>query len=465
MEQNNALHEDLHRGLEERHIQLIALGGAVGVGLFLGSGAAIKSAGPSILLMYFLAGIVMFYIMRALGEVAVEYPVSGAFSAHANTFLGPLNGYITGWTYWFMWVVTCMAEITAVGVYVHYWLPELAQWIPALLALVIMTCVNLISVRLFGEFEFWFALIKVVTILSMIIAGSAMIFFGIGNGGIAIGISNMWSHGGFFPNGITGMCMSLVMVMFAYLGIELIGVTAGEAKNPEKTLPSAIDKVFWRILIFYVGSLFVIMSLYPWNQIGTIGSPFVLTFSKIGIRSAAGIINFVVLTAALSSCNSGLFSTGRMLYNLALQDKAPAMFSKLNDQSVPVNGILVSASFLLIGVVLNYVVPAQVFLYVTSVATFGALWIWGVILMIQLKYRESLTAEQITRIKYPMPHSPVSNWVCMLFLALVVVVMLFKEETRIALYIAPIWFGLLIASYYGFGMHKGDAVVSAHAAK
>jgi len=207
------------------------------------------------------------------------------------------------------------------------------------------------------------------------------------------------------------------------------------------------------------------MSLYPWNQIGTIGSPFVLTFSKIGIRSAAGIINFVVLTAALSSCNSGLFSTGRMLYNLALQDKAPAMFSKLNDQSVPVNGILVSASFLLIGVVLNYVVPAQVFLYVTSVATFGALWIWGVILMIQLKYRESLTAEQITRIKYPMPHSPVSNWVCMLFLALVVVVMLFKEETRIALYIAPIWFGLLIASYYGFGMHKGDAVVSAHAAK
>lgn len=460
MEKNNALHEDLHRGLEERHIQLIALGGAIGVGLFLGSGAAIKTAGPSLMLMYFLAGIIMFYIMRALGEVAVAFPVSGTFSAHANIFLGPLNGYITGWTYWFMWVVTCMAEITAVGVYVTYWLPEVPQWIPALLALVVMTGVNLISVRTFGEFEFWFALIKVITIIAMIVAGGAMIMFGIGNGGIPIGISNIWSYGGIFPYGIEGMCMSVVMVMFAYLGIELVGVTAGEAKNPEKSLPAAIDKVFWRILIFYVGALFVIMSLYPWNQIGSIGSPFVLTFNKLGIRAAAGIINFVVLTAALSSCNSGLFSTGRMLYNLALQGKAPAMFEKLNDSQVPTKGILVSAVFLLIGVVLNYFVPAQVFTYVTSVATFGALWIWGVILMIQLKYRESLTAEQIAQIKYPMPHSPISNWVSMLFLVFVVVVMFFNEDTRVALYIAPMWFGLIIASYYGLGMHKDDAFVS-----
>jgi len=459
MEKNNPLQEDLHRGLEERHIQLIALGGAIGVGLFLGSGAAIKTAGPSLMLVYFLAGIIMFYIMRALGEVAVAYPVSGTFSAHANIFLGPLTGYVTGWTYWFMWVVTCMAEITAVGVYVTYWLPEVPQWIPALLALLIMTSVNLISVRLFGEFEFWFALIKVVTILAMIVAGSAMIIFGIGNGGVAIGISNLWSYGGFFPYGIEGMCMSVVMVMFAYLGIELVGVTAGEAKNPEKSLPAAIDKVFWRILIFYVGALFVIMSLYPWNQIGTIGSPFVLTFNKLGIRAAAGIINFVVLTAALSSCNSGLFSTGRMLYNLSLQDKAPAMFGKLSDQSVPKNGIVVSAVFLLIGVVLNYLMPGQVFVYVTSVATSGALWIWGVILMIQLKFRQSLTAEQVVDIKYPMPHSPVSNWVSMLFLVFVVVVMFFNEDTRIALYIAPIWFGLLIASYYGLGMHKENGLV------
>lgn len=459
MEKNNALQEGLHRGLEERHIQLIALGGAIGVGLFLGAGAAIKTAGPSLILVYFLAGIIMFYIMRALGEVTVAYPVSGTFSAHSNIFMGPLTGYITGWTYWFMWVVTCMAEITAVGVYVAYWLPEVPQWIPALCALVIMASVNLISVRAFGEFEFWFALIKVVTILAMIIAGTAMIVFGVANQGVAIGISNLWSHGGFFPYGLEGMAMASIMVMFSYLGIELIGVTAGEAKNPEKSLPAAIDKVFWRILIFYVGSLFVIMSLYPWNQIGTIGSPFVLTFNKLGIRAAAGIINFVVLTAALSSCNSGLFSTGRMLYNLSLQGKAPTMFSKLNERHVPVKGILVSSGFLLIGVVLNYLVPAQVFVYVTSVATFGALWIWAIILLIQMKYRESLSPEQIAQIKYPMPFSPISNWVSLAFLAFVAIAMFFNADTRVALYIAPIWFGLIIASYYATGMHKDDEKV------
>lgn len=459
MEGNNALQEGLHRGLEERHIQLIALGGAIGVGLFLGAGAAIKTAGPSLILVYFIAGIIMFYIMRALGEVAVAYPVSGTFSAHSNIFLGPLTGYITGWTYWFMWVVTCMAEITAVGVYVSYWLPEVPQWVPALLALIVMAAVNVVSVRAFGEFEFWFALIKVVTILTMIIAGAAMILFGVANQGVAIGISNLWSNGGFFPYGLEGMAMASIMVMFSYLGIELIGVTAGEAKNPEKSLPAAIDKVFWRILIFYVGSLSVIMSLYPWNQIGTIGSPFVLTFNKLGIRAAAGIINFVVLTAALSSCNSGLFSTGRMLYNLALQGKAPAVFSSLNSRQVPVRGILVSSGFLLIGVVLNYLVPAQVFVYVTSVATFGALWIWAVILLIQMKYRAGLTAQQVAQIKYPMPFSPISNWISLLFLIFVAVAMFFNADTRIALYIAPIWFGMLVASYYGLGMHKHNIAV------
>ncbi|MEN6414688.1 MAG: amino acid permease [Veillonellales bacterium] len=461
MEKSNALHEDLHRGLEERHIQLIALGGAIGVGLFLGSATAIKTAGPALMLSYFIAGIIMFYIMRALGEVAVAYPVSGSFSAYANIFLGPLPGYLTGWTYWFMWVVTCMAEITAVGVYVNFWLPEVPQWIPALLALICMTTVNLVAVAAYGEFEFWFALIKVVTIVLMIIAGLGMILFGIGNGGIALGISNLWEHGGFFAKGFEGVALSLVMVMFAYLGIELVGVTAGEAKNPEKTLPAAIDKVFWRILIFYVGALFVIMSLYPWDQIGTIGSPFVLTFNKLGIRAAAGIINFVVLTAALSSCNSGIFSTGRMLYNLALQGKAPTVFGKLSSHHVPKNGIVISALFLLIGVVLNYFVPAKVFTYVTSVATFGAIWVWAIILLVQMKFREKLTTDQVAALRYPMPHYPSANWVSLAFLVLVVVIMFFDADTRVALYIAPIWFGVLIASYYGFGMNKTDTAEKA----
>ena len=236
MNNSHGFKEELDRGLEERHIQLIALGGAIGVGLFLGSAGAMQTAGPSLMLTYFFAGIIMFYIMRALGEVAVEHPVSGSFSAHATAFLGPKTGYLTGWTYWFMWVVTCMAEITAVGVYVHYWLPDIPQWIPALLALLCMTLVNLIAVKIYGEFEFWFALIKVVTIVAMIIIGLAMILFGLGNNGIAIGFSNLWQNGGFFPNGISGTVMALVMVMFSYLGIELVGVTAGEAKNPKKNL-------------------------------------------------------------------------------------------------------------------------------------------------------------------------------------------------------------------------------------
>lgn len=454
MSKKDGLHEDLHRGLQERHIQLIALGGAIGVGLFLGSASAIKTAGPALMVSYLIGGIIIFYIMRALGEVAVAYPVSGSFSAYANRFLGPMAGYLTGWTYWFMWVVTCMAEITAVGVYMQFWFPEIPQWVPALAALVCMTTINLIAVEAYGEFEFWFALIKVVTIIIMIVAGLGMIIFGLGNNGVPIGISNLWAFDGFSPKGLTGMMMALVMVMFAYVGIELVGVTAGEAKDPEKTLPAAIDKVFWRILIFYIGALFVIMSLYPWNQLGTIGSPFVLTFEKLGVRAAAGIINFVVLTAALSSCNSGIFSTGRMLYNLSLQGRAPHFFGRLSSRKVPLNGILVSAVFLLIGVVLNYIVPGKVFTYVTSVGTFAALWVWAIIVLVQMKFRQELTPEQRSQLKYPMPGYPVINWVCLVFLAFVAVIMCFDPDTLIAMIVGPIWLLLLVAAYYIFGWNK-----------
>ena len=452
--------ENLERGLKERHIQLIALGGAIGVGLFLGSATAIKTAGPALLLSYVIAGIFILFIMRSLGELAVAYPVSGSFSAYANKFLGPLAGYITGWTYWFMWVVTCMAEITAVGVYINFWLPEVPQWMPALLALVAMTVINIIAVAAFGEFEFWFALIKVTTIVAMIVLGGLMICFGLGNEGIAIGLSNLVSNGGFFPMGLGGIGMSLVMVMFAFVGIELIGVTAGEAQHPEKTIPAAIDKVVWRILIFYIGALTVIMCLYPWNQLGTIGSPFVLTFNKLGISAAAGIINFVVLTAALSSCNSGIFSTGRMLYNLSLQGKAPAFFGKLSKNRVPVNGILVSFCFLFIGVVLNYLVPAQVFVYVTSVGTIAALWVWAVIVLAQLKFRQRLTLEEVSKLKYPALLYPYSNWATLAFLVFVLIVMAFDPGTRVALYIGPLWFGFLVMCYYLFGLNEPSSTVT-----
>jgi amino acid transporter, AAT family len=444
----------LQRGLEERHITLMSLGAAIGVGLFLGSATAIKLAGPGIILGYAFAGMIMFFIMRALGEMAIQKPVAGSFSQYARDYLGALPGFLTGWNYWFLWVVTCMAEITAAGIYMEYWFPEVPRWIWALAALVIMASVNFLNVKAYGELEFWFALIKIITIVFMIVSGLGMIVLGIGNGGIATGISNLWENGGILPNGITGVLMSLQMVMFAFLGIEMIGITAGEVKNPEKTLSRAIDTVFWRILIFYVGALFVIMSIYPWTEIGAQGSPFVLTFDKLGIPAAAGIINFVVLTAALSSCNGGIFSTARMLFNLAENDEAPKGLGKLNKNGVPSAAVLVTAGALLVGVVLNYFVPAKVFTWVTAISTFGAIWTWSMILLSQIKYRKSLTPAKLKGLKYKMPLFPFTSYFSLAFLLLVVGLMAFFPDTRIALIVGPLWLGILTAFYYGKGYHK-----------
>jgi len=444
----------LQRGLEQRHITLMSLGAAIGVGLFLGSATAIQLAGPAILISYIVGGLAIFVIMRALGEMAVHNPVSGSFSRYAKDYLGPLAGYITGWNYWFLWVVTCMAEITAVGVYMKMWYPDTAPWIWALAALVIMTLVNLIAVKAYGEFEFWFALIKIVAILAMIFVGLGVILFGIGNNGIAVGISNLWSNGGFAPNGITGVFMSLQMVMFAYLGVEMIGVTAGEAKNPKTVIPRAINTVFWRILLFYVGALFVIMSIYPWNEIGANGSPFVLMFEKIGIGPAAGIINFVVLTAALSSCNSGIFSTGRMLFNLAQQKQAPNSFAKISRTGVPSKAIIFSAILLLVGVVLNYLVPEKVFIWVTSISTFGAVWTWGIILLSQLKFRKTLTKGEVSRLSYKALFYPFGSYLVLAFLGLVLGLMAYFPDTRVALIVGPVWIIGLVFVYYKKGFHK-----------
>ncbi|NNU83622.1 amino acid permease [Geobacillus sp. BMUD] len=443
----------LHRGLEERHISLMSLGAAIGVGLFLGSASAIEMAGPAILLGYAVSGAIMFFIMRALGEMAVEHPVAGSFSRYAYQYLGPLAGYLTGWNYWFLWVVTCIAEITAVGIYMQFWFPDTPRWAWALAALVLMTFINFLAVKAYGEFEFWFALIKIVTIVAMIIIGLGMILFGIGNGGVATGISNLWKHGGFFPHGISGVLMSLQMVMFAYLGIEMIGVTAGEVKNPQKSLTKAINSVFWRILIFYVGALFVIMSIYPWNEIGEKGSPFVLTFEKIGIHAAAGIINFVVLTAALSSCNSGIFSTSRMLFNLAEQQEAPSAFGQLTKRGIPGAALIATALVMLVGVYLNYV-SEKVFQWVTSIATFGAIWTWAVILLSQLKFRKQLSAEQVQRLTFKLPLYPYSSYVSLAFLIGVAALMAYFPDTRIALIIGPAWLLLLTAVYFAKGMHR-----------
>ena len=442
------IEEGLHRGLKERHIQMIAIGGAIGVGLFLGSAKAIQQAGPSLLVTYTVAGVVIFFIMRALGELLMYRPVAGSFASYADEFVGPWAGFTTAWTYWLMWVVIGMAEITAAGIYVQYWLPDVPQWLPALAALVVLLGVNLVAVSMFGEFEFWFAIIKVVTILAMILIGLAIIILGVSALSGSASFSNLWSQGGFFPKGLNGPFLALQIVMFAFLGVELIGVTAGEAQNPDKTIPSAINKVIWRILIFYIGALIIIMSLVAWNHLDPKDSPFVVVFDRIGIPGAAGIVNFVVLTAALSSCNSGIFSTGRMLYTLAGFGQAPAGLRKISRQKVPAVGLVVSFTVMLGGVAINYFIPERAFTYITSIATVCGLYVWGMIMVSHIGYRRRVAAARLPESKFRMPLSPAADWFVLAFLLLVTVLLGFNKDTAIALYVAPVWIVVMVVGFF-----------------
>jgi len=437
----------LARNLRNRHIQLIAIGGTIGVGLFLGSAKAIHNAGPGLLLAYAVGGVAIFFIMRALGELLTYRPVAGSFATYAEEFCGPLPGFVTGWSYWFAWVVTVMAEITAIGIYVAFWVPQVPQWLPPLIALLVLYGANLLAVRVFGELEFWFALIKVVTIVGLILAGLFVILFHVGALGPTARWSNLWSHGGFFPNGMLAVLLALQIVMFAYEGVELIGVTAGEAENPAVVLPRATNGIIARILIFYIGALLVIMALVPWSELNPKVSPFVYVFGKLGVPGAASLINLVVITAAASSCNSGLFSTGRMLWTLGQRGQAPRVFAVLNSRRVPAAGIHASAAVMLIGVALNYLVPEHVFTIVTSVALVGTLWTWGIILVAHANYRRAVAAGRVAAAPFRMPGAPFANWIVLAFLVLVAVLLAPQPDTRVALYVAPFWFGLLGIAY------------------
>ena len=439
---------DLSRNLRDRHIQLIALGGTIGVGLFLGSAKAIHKGGPGLILAYVIGGIAVFLIMRALGELLTYRPVAGSFAVYADEFCGPFAGFVTGWSYWFMWVTTVMVEITAIGIYLRYWFADIPQWLPALVALVTLYGVNQLAVRVFGELEFWFALIKVTTIVALIVGGLFVIVFHAGELGATASFSNLWSHGGFLPFGIAGVLLTLQMVTFAYQGVELIGVTAGEAQNPDVVLPKATNGITYRILIFYIGALLIIMSLVPWTDLSPDTSPFVLVFEKMRIPAAASIITVVVITAAASSCNSGIFSTGRMLYSLAQRGQAPAVLARLSAQRIPSAGINVSAAVMLIGVVLNYEVPEKAFAWITSISTIGTLWTWGIIVISHRNYRKAVAAGRVRASKFRMPGAPYTNWLVVAFLIGVTAMLSRDEDTRIALYVAPFWFGLLGLGYY-----------------
>ncbi|WP_424684747.1 amino acid permease [Enterococcus sp.] len=438
--------QELSRSLKNRHVQLISIGGAIGTGLFLGSGKSIQQTGPSILLAYMITGGICFLIMRALGELLLSNTNNHSFLDFVAEYLGKKWAFLTGWTYWFCWIAISMADLTAMGMYVRYWFPNIPQWLPEICALILLVALNLITVSLFGELEFWFALIKVVAIVALIGVGTYMILTNYPTSAGSVKLSNIWTHGGWFPKGIKGFLLSFQMVTFAFVGIEMVGLVAGETKDPEKVLPEAINNIPIRIILFYLGSLLVIMAIYPWDSLDTSQSPFVEVFSEIGITMAATIINVVVLSAAASACNSAIYSTGRMMRSLAQEGSAPKSFVKLTKHQVPANAIFFSAMVIFMAVVLNYVMPSQVFTVITSIATTCFLFIWGILTYTHMKYRRSIRGKQAHSFK--MPFYPLSNYLIFAFLLFVAIVLLWSNETRIAALITPAWFLLLRGIYY-----------------
>jgi len=437
--------QGLKKDLASRHVQLIAIGGTIGTGLFLGSGKAIQLAGPSIVFAYLIVGVALFFVMRALGELLLSKAGYQSFTDIAQDYLGPRIAFVTGWTYWFCWIMTAMADIIAVGVYVRYWF-DIPQWIPAVICLIILLGLNLLTVKLFGELEFWFALIKVITILLLIGIGVIMLVMGSKTDAGMVTMNNLWEHGGLFPNGISGFLLSFQMVVFAYVGVELVGVSAAETANPEKNIPAAINKIPFRILLFYVGALIVLLSINPWTELNAAESPFVKTFSLVGIPLAAGIINFVVLTSAASACNSGMFSTSRILYNLSNNGQASSQLAKLNKNHVPGNALWISTIVVSVGALLSKFIPEQAFGIVTTISAICFIWVWSVILICHIRYKKG-RPQLRAKSTFKAPFTPFVNYVVLVMFAVILVIMMVAEETRPALLLTPLWFVLLFTLY------------------
>ncbi len=450
MNDNNG---NLKRNLKNRHIQMIALGGAIGTGLFYGSKETISSAGPSVVLVYLLCGFVIYLILRAMGEMAVDRPVSGSFSQYAYDNLGEYAGFLSGWSYWSTYIFVSMAELSAIGSYMKFWFPTFPAWATALVFMLLITSINLVNVKLYGEFEFWFAIIKVVTIILFIVMGVVFIVFGLGaKQGLDVGVHNLWSHGGFAPNGIQGIMLCIVGVLFSFGGSELIGITAGEAEEPEKSIPKAISKVVYRILTYYILAILVILMIFPWDQVGAKsgfdGSPFVQIFRYVHISYAAGIINFVVIAAAASVYNSSLFSNSRMLHGLAVQGNAPKIFLSTGKSGTPVASILLSSGVTLVVVIISYLSPEKVFGYMMNITTISIVINWFMILITQIAFRKKRTHEQLKNLKYKMPFYPLSNYFVLAFLTVCIVIMFTSKGYRLAVLVAPAWL-LALSIFYG----------------
>ncbi|MBW7982239.1 D-serine/D-alanine/glycine transporter [Enterobacillus tribolii] len=444
-EQASGHEEHLRRNLTNRHIQLIAIGGAIGTGLFMGSGKTISLAGPSIIFVYMIIGFMLFFVMRAMGELLLSNLEYKSFSDFASDLLGPWAGYFTGWTYWFCWVVTGIADVVAITAYAQFWFPDLSQWVASLACVLLLLALNLATVKMFGEMEFWFAMIKIVAIVALILIGLGMVLFHFqAPSGHVASFSHLWNDGGWFPKGISGFFAGFQIAVFAFVGIELVGTTAAETKDPEKSLPRAINSIPIRIIMFYVFSLIMIMSVTPWSSIVPDKSPFVELFVLAGLPAAASIINFVVLTSAASSANSGVFSTSRMLYGLAQDGVAPKRFGLLSRRAVPSSGLTFSCICLLGGVVLIYLIPnvITVFTMVTTVSAILFMFVWTIILCSYLAYRRK-HPERHAKSVYKMPLGRLMCWVCMVFFAFVLVLLTLQEDTRQALMVTPLWFIVL----------------------
>lgn len=428
----------LQRGLKNRHIQLIAMGGAIGTGLFLGSAQVIQSAGPSIILGYGIGGFIVFLILRHLGEMIAHEPVTGSFSHFAYKYWGRFPGFLTGWNYWMLYILVAMTELTAVAKYIHYWWPHIPAWASVLFFFAVITTINLFNVKIYGESEFWLSMIKVVAVVSMIVFGLYLLITADASSGATI--TNLWQQGGFFPHGFEGLFYMLAFIMFAFGGIDLIGMAAAEAENPKETIPKAINQVVFRILIFYVGSLTILLSLVSWNHLelgGLDKSPFVMIFSQLGIQWAAHLLNFIILTAALSVYNSGMYANSRMLFSLSQQGNAPKILSKVNKQGVPIVATLFSACLIFGCVLLNYFVPEQALDHLMYVVVGALILNWAMISLTHLKFRKAIKKANV-KTHFPALFSPFSNYLCVGFIGLVLYIM-WTQGFKESVLMIPIW--------------------------
>ena len=435
----------LKHGLSNRHIQLIALGGSIGTGLFLGISQTIQLAGPAVILGYAIAGLIAFFMMRQLGEMVVEEPVSGSFSFFAYKYWSPFAGFMSGWNYWVLNVLVCMAELSAIGLYVQYWWPEIPTWVSALGFFILINMINLMHVKVFGEMEFLFSIIKILAIIGMIGFGAYLLASG--HAGETASVSNLWALGGFFPNGISGLVMAMAIIMFSFGGIELVGITAAEAKDPTKTIPKAVNQIVYRVLLFYICTIFILLSLYPWNQIAEGGSPFVLIFDSLGSQSVATILNFVVLTAAISVYNGTSYGTSRMLLGLSEQGNAPKFLSKINQRGIPYTAILTSAVVTLICVILNYMFPEKAFKLLMNLVVSAIVINWMVLSLTHLKFKQRMLQLKKMSI-FPSIAYPLTNYICVLFMLCILVIMWMTPDMRIAVMLIPVWIACLSLAYW-----------------